>query len=597
MLNKDFYHKIDQELSKIIEVNQASSFFTHKNEKQNKPIALLMWFLDFYGKTQLFSRYITEGKGDSSCDIILDVEDVEDGRVFYVVQSKWNNLKNSAALLNATLFKSTLDDFRLVIQGEKGETINKNFNRKYEELLKHAEQNGKVKFVYLTLASYNPEIEDNIKAFEKDFGTSIEILDLNRIKRDYIDFNYKKIIPTNPLENERFPTEEIELKIEQLNISQNYLKIDKPFGAYIFLLRPKTIFELFEKYKFKLFFKNVRNPLISSKVNENIEATLKDEIPYFWYFNNGITALTNYVDDYINPTAKSIKIIGLHVINGAQTVYSIYKSYKEASAINRKIMNRDALLTMRLLIVNSESLSLKITRYTNSQNPMEERDFRANDDIQVRLQQESFQTKYWYEKRRGEFRDVPEGVEVITNKDFAIYHLAFNLEKPNETGKSLLSNKDLFFISRQDNKDGLYEDIFLENPISFKMLLAAYLFAKSMVQFFENDNSDFEPPILQIITLSKILLKKYLSYKFSDKLDIIKFILDKYEKEQSLFIKIIKYTTIVTYNYLGEDEDKLYDFILKPIKFELVKDHFEQLEMTSEIAKAIENQTIEDEEI
>jgi hypothetical protein len=600
MVNLDFYSKINTELEKILRENSDNSaLHKHKDENKNKSYALLMWFLNFYGQTQSYSKYITEGKGDNSCDIILDVEDVEKGKIFYVVQSKWNNEKNCSKLIDSTEFKSALDDFKLILLGEKKSSGNSDFNRKYKQLLKHAEENGQIKFIYLSLANFNSEVEDNIESFEKNYNTEVQVLDINRIKRDYIDFYYKKIIPNNPLESYYTPDEEIKLNIEQLGIRKNYLKIERPFDAYIFLIRPKTIYELFHKYKFKLFFKNVRNPLLSSKVNENIEETLKNEIPYFWYFNNGITALTTYVDEGINPTAKSINITGLQIINGAQTVYSVYKSYKNASIKDRKIMDKEAFLTMRLLRVNSEKLGLKITKYTNSQNPMEERDFWANDDIQVKLQQESFNTHYWYEKRRGEFRGAPKGIEIVPNEIFAIHHLAINLQKPNEACKALKERKDAFFLSRQDDKDGLYEEIFVENNISFHSMLSAMLLAKT-VQPFVLDNFEVFPDtnFLQTVTLSKILLKKFINWKFkSDSVNVNKFILDNCEKKSELFGAVAYYTNRVTYEYLGFGENESGDFVNREkfsnflhnsTKFELVKEHFEELQISEDIGQEID---------
>ena len=101
------------------------------------------------------------------------------------------------------------------------------------------------KNVFYYLCNNNPSIADNIASFEENYQSSIEILDINRIKKDFIDARYKKIIHNNPLENYKEPIDDIKLNIEQLDVKSNYLKINSPFKAYILLLRPKTIFELF----------------------------------------------------------------------------------------------------------------------------------------------------------------------------------------------------------------------------------------------------------------------------------------------------------------------------------------------------------------
>jgi hypothetical protein len=150
------------------------------------------------------------------------------------------------------------------------------------------------------------------------------------------------------------------------------------------LLRPKSIYDLFEKYRFALFYKNVRNPLLQSQFNEDIEKTAVDNPAYFWYYNNGITAITYFLPT-IRRKAEQIELTGLQIINGAQTVYAIYQAYKDASPTKRKQMDGESLVTLRLLKSGGKDFDLNVTRYTNSQNPVDDRDFCANDDIQIML--------------------------------------------------------------------------------------------------------------------------------------------------------------------------------------------------------------------
>ena len=255
MTNKEFYKKLDQELLDIIEQNPSDEqLHQHKNVDQNKAYALLIWFLKFYGQTLTYKNYITEGYDDNSCDIILDLEDSTKNKNFYVVQAKWNTEKNSSKKIDSTQFKATIEDFKLLLDGKKSATKNKRFNKKYTALKKHIENNGTVKFIYFALNNFNPSVNENIAAFSEEYNSSILVFDLNTIKSNYIDRYYKQIIPTNPLEKETDPQdEEIRLEIEQLSIKKNFLKVDKPFESYIFLLLPKMIFKLFYKHNFILF--------------------------------------------------------------------------------------------------------------------------------------------------------------------------------------------------------------------------------------------------------------------------------------------------------------------------------------------------------
>ncbi|HIE02692.1 MAG TPA: hypothetical protein EYP59_20820 [Thiotrichaceae bacterium] len=68
----------------------------HNSEDNQKSYALLIWFLEFYGKKTDYVPYITDGPDDSSCDIIFDAKDSRNQTIYYVIQSKWNTPKNVA---------------------------------------------------------------------------------------------------------------------------------------------------------------------------------------------------------------------------------------------------------------------------------------------------------------------------------------------------------------------------------------------------------------------------------------------------------------------------------------------------------------------
>ena len=128
----------------------------------------------------------------------------------------------------------------------------------------YLERMNDVKFIYLTLCQNNPSVQENIETFERLTNHTLEVIDIERLRRDFIEVHYKKTQPQNPLKYDYNPEiESIELEIEQLDIEKNYLKVSAPFISYTFLVRPKTIHDLFLKYGFKLFFRNIRNPLIA----------------------------------------------------------------------------------------------------------------------------------------------------------------------------------------------------------------------------------------------------------------------------------------------------------------------------------------------
>ncbi len=545
MIIKDFYSIIDTELDTFIAKYKEDKLIKkHKSSIDNqKSYALLIWFLDFYGRISNYSDFITDGNNDSSCDIVFDNINNEGNKIFYVVQSKWNNADNARKETNKDEILKALNDFETILRGEK-KSVNEKLKSKLQELDLHLKTNGEVKFIFLSLSQYKGGADENIEAFRNnDVKTKFEVIDINRIRVDYIDRKYKKIDPINPLASYQNPEESpIILNIVQKGGS---IKIEKPYEAYVFLLRPKTIWELFHKYNFALFFKNVRNPLLQSQFNADIEKAILEESSLFWYYNNGITAITKILPE-IGKKAETISVIGLQIINGAQTFYSIYRAYENASLTKRTQMDTEGLITLRLLKSGGKNFDLNVTRYTNSQNPVQDRDFCANDDIQIKLQNESYQTNIWYEKRRSEFREVPEGVKKVSNSVFANAYLAYYLQDPVNVlkgyGLKNITGKDLNFISHKEHKDGLYEKIFNENTSFEDMLCAFYVFDtiwKTEAIVYEDT---FKTDLYHLLALFQITFTKYLTSKYKENVNVNKQIIKIYEKgEKEIIIKTFKF--------------------------------------------------------
>lgn len=591
MITKEFYALIDSELDLLLQKYKDDKFIKkHKSAMNNqKSYALLIWFLEFYGRISNYSSFITDGDNDSSCDIVFDNIDNQGNKIFYVVQSKWNNADNAEKETDKNEIFKALSDFETILRGEK-QNIHDKLQKKLEDLDAHLKSNGEVKFIFLSLSQYKGGAEDNINAFKhNDEKTKFEVIDINRIKIDYIDRKYKKIEPLNPLENYQNP-EESPVTIEFVQKNGNFIKIEKPFEAYMLLLRPKGIFELFEKYGFALFYKNVRNPLLQSQFNEEIEKTALENPAYFWYYNNGITAIT-YLLPVIGKNAVTVNLTGLQIINGAQTVYSIYRAYKSASPAKRIQMDSEALVTLRLLKSGGKDFDLNVTRYTNSQNPINDRDFCANDDMQVNLQNASYQTPIWYEKRRDEFRETPNGVKKVPNSMLANVYLAYHLQDPVSVLKNhaqrMNTNKDLNFISHREHKDGLYEKIFNKDTAYEDMLCAFYVFNTIKETTPLSYQDTFKTNLYHLLALFKVVFGKYLKAKFGNEVNVNKYIIKNLEKgEKGIIIKIFKFLNVFVKAQIEVADNKektgerMWKFLFMLSHYEKIKDALENLEIS-----------------
>jgi hypothetical protein len=592
MITKDFYNVIDSELDLILQKYQDDEFLKRQKEPNNqKSYSLLVWFLEFYGKISNYTSFITDGNNDSSCDIVFDNQDNQGNKIFYIVQSKWNSFSNCEKETDKDEILKALSDFETILRGEK-KNVNAKLAKKLEELDKHLKANGEVKFIFLSLSHYKNGGEENINSFRNnDEKIKFEVIDINRIKVDYIDRKYKNIEPVNPLENYLNPEESpVTIEIERLTqTGGNFIRIEKPFEAFVFLLRPKSIFELFEKYGFALFFKNVRNPLLQSQFNTEIEKTASENPAFFWYYNNGITAIT-YLLPTIGKQAIRINLTGLQIINGAQTVYSVYHSYKNASPTKRKQMDSEALITLRLLKSGGKEFDLNVTRFTNSQNPVNDRDFCANDDIQVELQNDSYKKNVWYEKRRSEFRNLPKEVRKIPNQLFANLYLAYHLQDPVSVLKNgnqfFKSGKDLNFVSHKLDKEGLYEKIFNEQTRFDDMLCAFYIF-DTVVNKRRPIQETFNTNLYHLLALFKVAFTKYLVAKYDENINVNGYILKLYEKNQTeVILKTFKFLNNFVRSEIEVEDDKekttlrILKFLLEPYHYEKIKEQLESLDIS-----------------
>ncbi|MDA8963515.1 AIPR family protein [bacterium] len=470
MKNEIFYDIIDEKIDELSSIFKDNEHLKKQDVNGKKSFSFLLWFLNRYLPNHDLSEFedlITEGNDDSSCDLIFTNKDQLGNEIYYVVQAKWfakSNINKAKEITKE--IKACLSDFRLIMSGKKESEHNEKFNSQYKKFISHKRNNGKVKFVFLALCNGEIDINEHIADFKSPL-VSFELIDFFKLKQQFVEIEYKGIKTHNPIETPYIPKSEFDLEFEKEQVITN----DKPHPSHIFLVKPREIYTLFEKYGHSLFYKNIRNPLPSSLFNEGIKETILKNSINFWYFNNGITAITDKID-YFHPDSTCVKIKGIQVINGAQTVYSIFEAYKNATDDERSKMDEYGLITLRTVTTGGDDFDLKVTRYTNSQNPISERDFHSNDEVQKRLQFDFLKhTNVWYETRRGEFRKKIKGITKLTNEILGQNYLAYFINDPFNAKQ----NKKLIFVSKTIQSNGLYEVIFNEETKFDDMLLSYYL--------------------------------------------------------------------------------------------------------------------------
>ena len=170
-----------------------------------------------------------------------------------------------------------------------------------------------------------------------------------------------------------------------------------------------------------LFSLNVRASLGNTKVNRDIVASVKDKTLHklFPLFHNGVTVLA----ETVNSNDDQISIENYFVVNGCQSLNALFRNTKELTSELR-------ILTKFIQVPADSKLSGLITTYSNNQNGVKARDFKSNNPIQTRLQNEmhaKFSGQYAYEVKRGE--PLSSGLP-ISNENAGLYLIAFDLKEP-----------------------------------------------------------------------------------------------------------------------------------------------------------------------
>lgn len=230
---------------------------------------------------------------------------------------------------------------------------------------------------------------------------------------------------------------------------------------------------------------NVRTYLKKSSINKNIKTTaLSEDNNKFFYYNNGIT-LTCDAFSYSSRRSPVIELKNIQIVNGSQTIHSLYEAFLEDSK-----NFADIEVLCRICEVRDSSLSTRIAEYTNSQNPVKSRDIRSVDFVQLSLEKEFSVMDKFYERKKNQYSDKPLKQRIDAEKAGQVIMAFFN-RSPYEAK----NRKGLIFGDK-------YEEVFNENVNAGKVWLAYSLF----------EAIEIEKNSIKLEILSKSSLFKEKSY-------------------------------------------------------------------------------------
>lgn len=159
------------------------------------------------------------------------------------------------------------------------------------------------------------------------------------------------------------------------------------------------------KLQYSLLYDNVRGFLGQTAYNKNIYRTIKEDGKNFFLFNNGITiTCSNVTSDAKNSNKKYLlTLTDFQIVNGGQTLRSIYNYLKYESDANKLEKLRDSYVLVRIFKIDSQNeVKNRIAEYTNSQNSISPIDLKSVNSIQIDLEKYLKNEKVLYIRKAGD---------------------------------------------------------------------------------------------------------------------------------------------------------------------------------------------------
>ena len=435
---------IDQRVNKLLEDNPE--IFQNTDEERRRSKAFLLLGVAAYLDIDIAeaAQYITDGGNDGGFDAAY-LEEAPDAQLNVVLfQSKYSRKLDGNTNFPANAVEKAVNTVKCVFDPSANIVLNQKSREKVDEIRSFI-LDGQVPYVTFVMLnnglSWNQDGQNHIdNAFAGQSQIRFEHFShedilhyINRTasidtqlafsgKAVQEDFNYKRVI------------------LGRVSISE--------------------IYRLMDEYGDRLLEKNIRRYLGRNAINEQIHQTLVSESKRqnFFFYNNGVTMICEkFSYNGLQERDWTVRMKGLQIINGGQTCRTIHQTLKEHPDIDFS----QVYLLVRLYEVNDDEDVVKdITFATNSQNPVDFRDLKSNDEFQVMLETGAKDLGYEYKRKRdnvGNTSMIPS--TVAAEAVFAVWR-----------GKPHLAK-----YRRSELFDKYYKEIFSDLNAA-QMIMAVFIF-------------------------------------------------------------------------------------------------------------------------
>lgn len=177
-----------------------------------------------------------------------------------------------------------------------------------------------------------------------------------------------------------------------------------------FLANAADLFNGFQEYGWRLFDLNIRYEVQNSPINANIVDSLRRQKSRrnFHHYNNGIIIIAkHYKIRKKGGNAIAVDVTGAQIVNGLQTVKSIYNGVADKD-VQLEEIEKDCVVQVKVIQSSDAQFLSEIVQSTNNQNPMADRNLKANSREQ-KLLKTSFaelSPRWFCQTKQGEWESL-----------------------------------------------------------------------------------------------------------------------------------------------------------------------------------------------
>lgn len=434
----NYYDQIHSDLNKIVADREYKGDGAFSK-------AFSYWYLK--NTSELNENDVEEILIDGANDNGIDAYYLDEStHVLNLYQFKFPSKKNNDKEIDQSAISKIYGTINLMLKGDLNNQVSKATNIGFRNLLALLNEQP-IYEINVVFVSYNRGIiatqnTDYIENQENILGNDLLINHLF-ISRENIINLFEKVHRRNTLD--------LSLKYKNLQLANNVNELDNGdtyIESWVGVINGKSLIESVNNDLTRIFDENIRLYEKSSSINEGIKKTAAnyETAKMFYFYNNGITMICDSAKT--SPGNNSVLLKGVSIVNGAQTVNSLASLYQENK------LSDDVSVLIRIIQIQDYKQRAKITEYLNSQTPIKESYFIANNVIIRNLQEELFKFNYYLERQineytyRSKYDDMSkyQGFNILPVEDAVHHYIGAYI---NDKASVAKSNKSVLFEPNQ----------------------------------------------------------------------------------------------------------------------------------------------------